>query len=278
MSKQRESVEQERIVSIVATVLEQMSTTAKEPHLALLGPYSSESLSDAQQEIEWTEHPAWRVLKYAFLYSEIPLDHNQEPKSIFDKYKGTREFAGLNCDEAFAHRLRTLRDEVEDTINVFRASSDQQAYEIYRNEFLFLQEVDQNGNYRWEGSLAQYLLQQDIKGGLHLGKKPGTVQATREEYQQFSTERFHEHLNQEKKLWKLAFYFEVKANKKKQASINSNASALEKSDSASEASDSEASDSSEYSWLRKRLEGGGCLCEGWEYSNERILAAKDSST
>jgi hypothetical protein len=54
-----------------------------------------------------------------------------------------------------------------------------------------------NGIPRWEGSLAEGLLKEDITNGLHKQVAPKTLYNTREEYQLFTLDQFRGHIYQE---------------------------------------------------------------------------------
>jgi hypothetical protein len=55
------------------------------------------------------------------------------------------------------------------------------------------------GPKRWDGSRAQQLLKDDFTNGVHTTMKPMQLWLLREEYQEFSLDRFRNFINQEKR-------------------------------------------------------------------------------
>jgi hypothetical protein len=162
------------------------------------------------EDRDWTNHPARAILYDALWSGDIPLDWNRKPINIYNKFKDSKEFEGMPYDTTFQRRLINLRHIVQKQRT--RVYDDKIAYDIFRNNFPVRQTNDV-GVLRWHGSLAQHYLKADMKAGLHIGKKPAEFQKTRAEFQQFSSDTFRKHIDQERKLWKLEHYLEVKAEK-----------------------------------------------------------------
>ena len=184
----------------------------------------SSTATSEREDIAWLRHPARQLLKDAFLKGEIPLDWNRRPKDIFDKYQHTEEFQGLSYDLKFQNCLRSIRDIVKNKKD--RVDQDQAAYDIFRQNFPVRKHNDV-GDLRWHGSLAEHFLKLDMKANLHVGTQPAELRETREEYMEFSLERFRKHIDQEKRLWKLHNLLKAKAaqkekggNKKKELNTN----------------------------------------------------------
>jgi hypothetical protein len=193
-------------------------------------PPADDAASDEEEaEVDWLHHPAREILKLAFFSGEIPLDWNRQPKSIYDKFKDCQEFKGMPYDDTFKRRLSSLRDQVKkkkDAIDI-----DQRAYDIFRKNFP-VRNFNDVGVRRWHGSAAEFYLKADMKAGMHEGKQPSELRATRAEYQLYSKETFRKHINQEKKLKKLENFLDdkkekdvakVKAKGKKKAKANAEA-------------------------------------------------------
>jgi hypothetical protein len=162
------------------------------------------------EEAEWMDHPAREMLRLAFWNGDIPLDWNRQPVNIYNKFKDLKEFAGMPYDATFQRRLISLRDMVKNKMG--RVTKDQTAFDIFRKNFP-VRQVNDVGVLRWHGSLAQYFLKADMNAGLHTGKKPAELRATRAEYQLFPKDTFRKHINQELKLWKLEHFLELKVQK-----------------------------------------------------------------
>jgi glutaredoxin 3 len=189
-------------------------------------PADDAASDEEEAEVDWLHHPAREILKLAFFSGEIPLDWNRQPKSIYDKFKDRQEFKGMPYDDTFKRRLSSLRDQVKkkkDAIDI-----DQRAYDIFRKNFP-VRAFNDVGVRRWHGSAAEFYLKADMKAGMHEGKQPSELRATRIEFQLFSKDTFRKHINQEKKLKKLENFLEdkkekdaakVKAKNKKKTKVN----------------------------------------------------------
>ena len=132
---------------------------------------------------------------------------------------------------------------------------DKKVHDIFRKNHPIRTHNDK-GELRWEGSLAEYYLKEDMAKDLHIGVKPEDFRQTREEYLLFSKNVFRGHIHQEKKLKKLYNYLEARATEKKEQTAKkaaANRAAKEKEKTAAKkksedsSSDSSGSDSSESS-------------------------------
>ena len=186
----------------------------------------------------WRYHPAREILLDALWNGDIPLDYNRQPVTIYNKFKDHEAFEGMPYDATFQRRLLKLRDIVKKKKN--RLAEDEIAFDIFRKNFP-VRQVNAVGVLRWHGSLAQYYLKQDMKAGKHEGITPAEFQDTRPEYEQYPTKTFRKHIHQERRLWKLEHYLEVKAQKdaakvakKVQARAKKKAKAKEKAKKKSE--------------------------------------------
>lgn len=172
----------------------------------------ADSSDEEQEDTEWLNHPARKLLKDAFLNEEIPLDWNRQPKDIYDKFAHTEAFAGVRYDKTFQSRLRSLRNIVK--VKAERKTMDQNAFNIFQKNFP-VRQFNDVGVLKWHGSLAEMYLKQDMAAGLHLGKKPQEFRATRAEYMLYSKTTFRKHIDQEKRLGKLHNFLEDMDEKKK---------------------------------------------------------------
>jgi hypothetical protein len=161
--------------------------------------------SNNKKEIPWTLHPAREFLKNAFMDGTIPLDWDgSRPEDIYAQFAGTDAFRGLSFDrDEFSRRLKSLQAIV--TLKKDRVILDKIAFDTFRENFP-VREHNDIGDLRWNGSLAERFLKEDMKAGLHDGLTPLEFRESRVEYQEFSVERFRKHIDQEKRLWKMENY------------------------------------------------------------------------
>lgn len=63
---------------------------------------------------EWRNHPARALLAKALKEGDIPIDGKElGPKKVYEKYKGTDAFNGMEYNPTFTRRLRDLRKGAE---------------------------------------------------------------------------------------------------------------------------------------------------------------------
>jgi hypothetical protein len=189
--------------------------------------------------VEWSNHPARKILKDALINGDIPTNYNREggpnyhikPKMIYATYKNTDAFAGMT-QKQFTSRLNALRKIVERRNK--RVLDDMHAFEIFRHNFP-IHLHNHQGELRWEGSEAQTLLKEDIEMGRHLEyDRTRLFWLSRPEYQQFKRKVFLGHIDQEKRLQKLKTLQKQekkkKKKKKRKVSIGSGSSSSNSSD------------------------------------------------
>jgi hypothetical protein len=167
-----------------------------------------EAAAAHHQAVEWSNHPARKILKEALINGDIPTNYNREggpnyhikPKMIYATYKNTDAFAGMT-QKQFTSRLNALRKIVERRNK--RVLDDMHAFQIFRHNFP-IQLHNHRGELRWDGSEAQTLLKEDIEMGRDLEyARTRLFWLSRPEYQQFKRKVFLGHIDQEKRLQKL---------------------------------------------------------------------------
>jgi hypothetical protein len=159
----------------------------------------------------WRAHPARKLLLEEFKNGNIPLDYNREgsanqflkPRAIFDLYKNSDPFAGLES-KGFASRLNSLRLIVARRNQ--REVDDLTAFQVFRKNFP-VEPYNHRGELRWDQSAAQRLLKEDIQNEKHLEfGRPKLFWLSRPEYQLFKLSIFRGHINQEERYGKLGTF------------------------------------------------------------------------
>jgi hypothetical protein len=168
-----------------------------------------------KKKIDWQNHPAKAFLKEAFANETIPLDYLDTigPLAVWETHcKNHPAFAEMDCDGAFKRRLKSVA--ISHKIKVERKAADRLAFENYRANHP-INTHNQLGQPRWDGSKAQALLKEEMEAGVHLqyAGRPREMRETREEYQEFSKQKFRDHIQQEKRLGKFKNYLEKQKDK-----------------------------------------------------------------
>jgi len=125
----------------------------------------------------------------------IPKTGRFDSKQIFDTlYANDKHFKNFPYDkDTYDRRINSLRKGINDNLN--EAIED---HDAVLEDLLLYPPKDKNirGQLRWEGSAAEYLLEQDIIDKLHEGVSPEAFQATRNAYLLFDLIVFTKHLHQ----------------------------------------------------------------------------------
>ena len=125
----------------------------------------------------------------------IPKTGPFDSKQIFDTlYANDKRFKNFPYDkDTYDRRINSLRKGIND--NLKEAMED---HDAVLEDLLLYPPEDKNirGQLRWEGSAAEYLLEQDIIDKLHEGVSPEVFQATRNAYLLFDLSVFTKHLHQ----------------------------------------------------------------------------------
>ena len=140
--------------------------------------------------------------------SEGKVSSSMSPTDV----QGMREEYQLVPYANFRTNLRNLRTALQK--NDERAAVDQAAFEKNRKAFPILVNPPGFSYPRWDGSLAQGLLKQDIDEGRNNEMRPQQLQKTRVEYAPFPKDVFRKHIDQEIRSRKDKAYWMVRQQKK----------------------------------------------------------------
>lgn len=155
--------------------------------------------------IDWKNSAAKQVLKDYFKQKTIPLNycdkHGVGFRYIWDTYcKNHPAFVGMECDETFNRRLRSVRDDYVRKDE--RAEKDLDAFLTFIKNHP-RPSHNHRGEPQWDGSDAQRLLKEDmaIRKNLQYAK-PSDFHDSRPEYGFYGKDCFRQHIHQEKRLIK----------------------------------------------------------------------------
>jgi hypothetical protein len=145
-------------------------------------------------EPKWQTSKGKQLLIQDLEQGRIPVDGRfGDAKEI---YAIREEFGGTNKDEfkKFSARLRSARKQVKQSMK--RASDDSIA--LAHDRAIYPKNaIDQCNRPRWEGSMAQQLLQNDVATNHCQELIPKELYQSREEYRVFSLKVFRGHVHQE---------------------------------------------------------------------------------
>jgi len=166
--------------------------------------------NDEDEKIDWAKHPAKAFLVEAFKSGTIPLQY--DPALVWENHcKDNNCFKEMKFDDAFKRRLKSVAKNYE--AKVERCKADRKAFENFRAKHP-VKTHNHRGEPRWEGSVAQGLLKQDIQDGKYEQYKGdmGEFWTTRQEYLDAFSELkyFRYHVHQELRLRKFQNYLESK--------------------------------------------------------------------
>ena len=161
--------------------------------------------ANAQKVILWAKSAAKQFLKKCFRDKVISPDY-KSAKLVWDGHcKNQRAFARMNCDDAFARRLGTVRDDYLKKLSRMRA--DLKAF-VKAKKNHPTPEFNSRGEPQWHGSRAQQLLKVMVAEGKHVGKEPKILYSKTEEFRVYSLQTFRDHIYQEERLLKFNRYVE----------------------------------------------------------------------
>jgi hypothetical protein len=135
--------------------------------------------------------PPWRNSHAKKLLTKDIIDGNIDgmaPKRVFVMRKEYQAYKYEN----FATNLRSLRKQVAEKQGL--ADDDEAAFA--HDEMLGLR-VNSKPYPRWQGSVAEQLLKQDIDNGRHVHMKPRELKESRIEYGPYPGTVFRDHIHQE---------------------------------------------------------------------------------
>jgi hypothetical protein len=136
--------------------------------------------------------PPWRCSHAKKLLIKDILDGNviegMAPKKVFD----LRPEFQLYKYENFVTNLRNLRKQIAEKQDL--ADDDEAAF---AHDEVFGLRVNSKPYPRWQGSVAELLLKQDIDNGQHVHMKPRELKQSRTEYGPYPGTIFRDHIHQE---------------------------------------------------------------------------------
>jgi hypothetical protein len=148
----------------------------------------------APKKKKWIESTGKRLLINDLCNNNIA---NEGARGDFKTiYKQRVEFGGDDDKEfkLFNSRLKSARKQVKAMKT--EAEWNRVATAQYRQHHP-VQAVDSNGKPRWQGSMAETFLKQDIADKKHESVKPQVLYYSRKEYQVFELSVFRGHIHQE---------------------------------------------------------------------------------
>ena len=163
--------------------------------------------------IEWGKSAAKQMLKRIFREGKID-PNNISADRVWDSHcKGQPAFARMKCDDTFARRLKTVRDDYMKKVD--RRDKDLLAFQRAKQNHP-TPALNSRGEPQWNGSEAQRLLKALVATGGHEGIAPKQLWQSSEEYQKYSLTSFRDHIYQEERLLKFRNYLEMLREKKRQ--------------------------------------------------------------
>ena len=168
-------------------------------------------MSEDAIEEEWEYSAAKRLLLGDLRSGAIPLDSESMSPQV--AYMQRPEYVESDPEyKRWASRLRSLREHVRDRND--RAASDSAAL-AHDRRIHPKPAFNHRGEPRWEGSDAERYLCQDMDAGKHENMTPMELHASRKEYRDdYPLGVFRQHIYQEKRRRKFAYYLKVKQQKK----------------------------------------------------------------
>lgn len=129
----------------------------------------------------------------------IAVDGRGDARTILTSRPEFAEGTDDNQVKLFASRLRAARVRTKQ----LNASAAFDSEALRQDRLIFpVPAMTVRNEPRWEGSAAEALLKEDVKGNLHQTMKPQALYSSRLEYQEFSLSTFRGHIHQEVKLCK----------------------------------------------------------------------------
>ena len=162
----------------------------------------------------WGTSEAKELLEKDLRSGRIPLDKSKEwtSKRVYDL--PDRPQFRLFEYKRFVGNLRNLRNRIKELSQEATAAALALAHDRLIHPVAALNH-QQGGAPRWEDSLAQKWLNEDIDEGKHETMQPQQLRATREEYKKFDKGVFAKHIYQEVRTRKFLVYLKEKEEKRK---------------------------------------------------------------
>ena len=186
---------------------------------------------------EWGKSEARDYLFNLIVNEEIPGKDGITPREVFDKYcKSRPEFKHFQDYKAikFADKLRQQRTRAGKKKD--RAKEDDKFYQHDRQIFPPRTE-DTGGEPVWAGSKAQEYLRIDLQDNKRSKMKPKALQNERDEYLEWTPDKFRDKIYQEKRAMKRIVWMEAETakmkkrqDKKREAERRKKAAAKKKAD------------------------------------------------
>lgn len=176
------------------------------------GDLANENLSN--KPIEWAKSAAKQVLRGWFRDGTISTSFKEtaEIEQIWNDYcKNHRAFKRMKCDDAFARRITSVRD--DHMKKVKRCEDDLKAFTVAKQNHP-TPPLNRFGEPQWHGSEAQKQLKQLIARNEHVGKAPAELWEANIEFQKYRKRAFRDHIYQEERLKKFNNYVEQLKQKK----------------------------------------------------------------
>jgi hypothetical protein len=167
---------------------------------------------------QWADSEARELLEKDLKSGRIPLEKSKAWPLLRVYNLPERPQFRLFEHKQFIANLRCLRNHIKvkrqaGAVDALALAHDRSIHGgIYRAAATNYQ---QGGAPRWDGSLAQQSLNQDMDEGKHMTMKPKELRATRDEYLVFDKGVFAKHILQEVTTRKFLVYMKAKAEKMK---------------------------------------------------------------
>jgi hypothetical protein len=166
---------------------------------------------DKPKAIEWSKSAAKQFLKRCFRDETISSNYQDAQQVWTDHCKDDKAFKRMQCDGAFARRLKSVRD--DHFKKVERCQKDLEAYNIAKKNHP-TPELNIRGEPQWHGSAAQIFLKETVEAGQHKEVEPKKLWESRPEYQVYALKTFRDHIYQEGRLRKFNHYVDLLKKKK----------------------------------------------------------------
>jgi hypothetical protein len=154
-----------------------------------------------QQFIKWTNSEGKALLLRDIEEGTIP--ETMAPQEVFDHYAHLPEFSMLEKNEKkdFTRRLASLRKSIslvaENLADAERYAARDAAALAHDRQIYPEKTHNDRGERLFHNSPARLLLREDIDAGKYEKGKPQKLRETREEYQEFSPNKFRKRIHQE---------------------------------------------------------------------------------
>lgn len=132
----------------------------------------------------------WRLFR-----DQLIATNYQDAKEVWTNHcEGHAEFERMECDNAFARRLATVRDDCPKKKD--RCQTDLQACLVAKRNHP-TPALNSRGEPQWNGSAAQKLLKEAVEKEEHAGVKPSVLWDSKPECRVRTPQTFRDHIHQE---------------------------------------------------------------------------------